>query len=207
MLGVGRDGNERVAKGNCSELERLPVQIGRERIGNLNDLGRGCRVGLVLKRDFVGEQVAFNHKILHRETSWAGELVWITWNDTVAGGAAAEIRASRTNKLTIGALQLEVVTVVIVVVGSPRTVCWRWHVVAHQFYGICNDNSDNQAGQEARNSLKKQKITNLSSDDSGHPEARGTPPIEKPSGINIYQRIIEHVPIQILVAAREADSR
>ena len=69
------------AEAEIAELEGAPVEIGIERFGDLDNLGRRGRGGFVLELDRVRESLVGGDEAIRAKSAWAGDVVG------VAGGA------------------------------------------------------------------------------------------------------------------------
>src|ERR1035441_4521237 len=125
MLDVRRDGNEHIAESYFGELESLPTQVGRERIGDFDDLGRGGRIGLILEGDFIIKQVALDHEILDPKTRRTVELVWITRSHRLTGAAGDRFGWRRIRILAVFILDCLVINLLpivsCIIINAPRS--------------------------------------------------------------------------------------
>ena len=77
VVPAGRDADRGVAEAEIAELERAPIQVRIELLGDDDELGRGGGRGLVFKIDEVGERLGWCQKAVGPEAARSGNEVGV----------------------------------------------------------------------------------------------------------------------------------
>src|SRR5208337_3633711 len=88
VLAAGRNRDVRAAESDGRKLECAPVQVGIERVGDVDLLRWGCGRGIVLEVDLVGELASVGDKIVLPTTGGAVQGVGVLRRDGGSRGAA-----------------------------------------------------------------------------------------------------------------------